>query len=81
MNAPISWMTQVEMYLTYRRSHGFQLSIDATQLRSFARFADEMGTEDHLTVALAVAWARAARRPSPITVTGNHTAFFPLPGR
>lgn len=67
MNAPISWMAQVETYLAYRRSHGFQLSIDATQLRSFAHFADEMGTEDHLTVALAVAWAQAARRPSPLT--------------
>ncbi len=55
MNAPISWLTQVETYLAYRRSYGFQLSIDATQLRSFARFADEMGTEEHLTVALAVA--------------------------
>ncbi len=67
MNAQISWMVKVEAYLAYRRSHGFELSIDATQLRSFARFADEMGTEDHLTVALAVAWARAARRPSPLT--------------
>lgn len=67
MNAPVSWMAQVETYLAYRRSHGFQLSIDATQLRSFARFADEIGTEEHLTVALAVAWARTARRPSPIT--------------
>lgn len=67
MNAPVSWMAQVETYLVYRRSHGFQLSIDATQLRSFARFADEMGTEEHLTVALAVAWARSARHPSPIT--------------
>ena len=67
MNTPITWMAQVETYLAYRRSHGFQLSIDATQLRSFARFADEMGTEDHLTVALAIAWAQAARRPSPLT--------------
>lgn len=67
MNAPVSWMSRVETYLAYRRRHGFKLSIDATQLRSFARFADEGGTEDHLTVALAVAWARASQRPGPLT--------------
>ena len=67
MNAPVSWMTQVETYLAYRRRHGFKLSIDATQLRSFARFADEAGTADHLTVALAIAWARSSRRPNPLT--------------
>ncbi|MDO9227456.1 MAG: tyrosine-type recombinase/integrase [Pseudomonadota bacterium] len=67
MNAPASWMTRVETYLAYRRRHGFMLSIDGAQLRSFARFADEVGTEDHLTVALAIAWARSSRRPSPLT--------------
>lgn len=67
MTAPVSWMTRVETYLACRRRHGFKLSIDGTQLRSFARFADEVGTEDHLTVALASAWARSSRRPSPFT--------------
>jgi integrase len=67
MNAPESWMLRVETYLAYRRRHGFKLTIDATQLRSFARFADELGTEDHLTVALAVAWAQASQRPGPLT--------------
>ncbi|MCK0505433.1 tyrosine-type recombinase/integrase [Aromatoleum anaerobium] len=67
MNAPVSWMTRVETYLAYRRRHGFELSIDATQLRSFARFADRCGTADHLTVALASAWARSSQRPNPLT--------------
>ena len=67
MNAPAAWMTRVETYLAYRRRHGFKLSIDATQLRSFARFADRCGTADHLTVALAVAWARSSRRQNPFT--------------
>ena len=53
MNAPVSWTSRVETYLAYRRRHGFKLSVDATQLGSFARFADQIGTEDHLTVALA----------------------------
>ena len=67
MNAPVSWMSRVETYLAYRRRHGFRLTIDATQLRSFAHFADEIGTQDHLTVALAIAWARTSQRPTPFT--------------
>jgi len=67
MSAPVSWVARVETYVAYRRRHGFKLTIDATQLQSFARFADKIGTEDHLTVALAVAWARASRRQSPLT--------------
>jgi site-specific recombinase XerD len=60
-------MSRVETYLVYRRRYGFKLTIDATQLRSFARFADERGTEEYLTVALAIAWARTSQRPSPLT--------------
>lgn len=67
MSTPVSWMSRVEAYLVYRRRHGFELTIEATQLRSFARFADKTGTADHLTVALAIAWARASQRPSPLT--------------
>ena len=67
MTAPVSWLSRVESYLAYRRRHGFDLSIAGTQLKSFARFADEIGTADHLPVALAVAWARASQRPGPLT--------------
>jgi len=67
MSARVSWMPRVEAYLAYRRRHGFELTIDATQLRSFARFVDELGSEDHLTVALAVAWAQASQRATPLT--------------
>ncbi len=67
MSARVFWMPRVEAYLAYRRHHGFELTIDATQLRSFARFADELVTEDHLTVALAVAWAQVSQRATPLT--------------
>jgi len=67
MSTVNSWMSRVENYLAYRRRHGFELTIDATQLQSFARFADEIGTAEHLTVALAVAWARSSRRPNQLT--------------
>jgi integrase len=67
MSASASWMSRVETYLAYRRRHGFKLTIDGTQLRSFARFADALSTEDHFTVALAVAWAKTSQRPRPLT--------------
>ena len=67
MNAPIAWRSRVERYLAYRRHHGFDLRIEATQLASFARFADEYGSAEHLTVALAIAWAQASKRVSPLT--------------
>lgn len=68
MSAHVTWMSRVEAYLAYRRRHGYKLTIDGTQLQSFARFADRVGTEDHLTVALTVAWARTSRSPSSITL-------------
>lgn len=67
MNAQISWMLRVDAYLAYRRHHGYQLSNEAALLRSFARFADKIITEGHLTVALATAWARDSQRTAPFT--------------
>jgi site-specific recombinase XerD len=60
-------MARVEAYLAYRRRHGFELTIDATQLQSFARFADDIATEGHLTVPLAVAWAQTSERKTSFT--------------
>lgn len=68
MSARVTWLSRVEAYLAYRRRHGYKLTIDGTLLQSFARFAEQTGTEDHLTVALAVAWARTARSPSSFTL-------------
>lgn len=68
MSSCATWMSRVEAYLAYRRRHGYKLTIDGTQLQSFARFADRAGTEDHLTVALAVAWARTSHSPSSFTL-------------
>lgn len=53
----------VENYLARRRSLGFALHIDAGQLRSFARFADDTGHRGPLTVDLVMQWAmRPGRR-------------------
>ena len=67
MSAAVSWISRVEAYLAYRRRHGFALSIDETQLISFARFADGLGTAEYLSVALAIEWAQRSRRPSPLS--------------
>ena len=58
MSAVNAWSSRVETELAYRRRHAFKLTIEETQLRSFARFADQIGTAEPLRVALAVAWAR-----------------------
>lgn len=67
MSAAASWMVRVEAYLAYRRRYGFKLTIDETRLRSFARFADANSSEEHLTLALSTAWARASKHQSPLT--------------
>ena len=67
MSAAVSWMVRVEAYLAYRRRYGFKLTIDETRLRSFARFADAIRSEEHLTLVLSTAWARASKNPSPLT--------------
>lgn len=67
MSASFSWQPRVSAYLAYRRSLGFELTIDEGRLKAFARFADEMGGQDRLTVALAEQWARTSKRQSPLT--------------
>lgn len=67
MNAHINWMSRVDAYLDYRRSHGYKLTIDGSQLQSFARFADQAQAQEHLTVALATAWARTSKSQNAFT--------------
>jgi integrase len=54
-------------YLAERRALGFGLCIAGRRLLAFARYADECFPRSPLTVAVAVAWARTAKRPSPMT--------------
>lgn len=67
MNALTPWAARVDAYLAYRHHHGFALTIAQTQLRSFAHFADHAGPAEHLTVALACAWARTTRQANRFT--------------
>lgn len=67
MNAPVDWMSRVEDYLNYRHRLGFTLANDAGRLRHFAEFAEQGGAA-HLTMTLAMQWARMSSRQTPITL-------------
>ena len=68
MNAPESWSERIELYLSDRRNAGFNVSGDITRLRQFACFADlRKAAQPHLTVMLAVEWARSSKHQRPIT--------------
>lgn len=51
-------------YLAYRRSLGFQLRIEGSQLLNFARYADQRGHCGYPTTDLAIEWARLPHRAS-----------------
>lgn len=67
MNASNFWLLRVEAYLVQRHSLGYKLTIDETVLKGFARFADTMGDQYCLTMALAMQWAQDSKRDHPIT--------------
>jgi len=48
---------RVESYLQARRRVGYILRIEGAQLLRFARYADQRGHSQHITIDLAVAWA------------------------
>jgi len=58
-------MRWVEEYLAFRRSLGFDLKTPAWYLRSFARYAEEVGHRGPITVDLATRWALATRSKDP----------------
>ncbi|MDA8193511.1 MAG: tyrosine-type recombinase/integrase [Thermaerobacter sp.] len=49
---------QVEAYIAFKRGLGFQLAVEADELRRFAAFARRQHHEGPLTAALALAWAQ-----------------------
>lgn len=68
MSAPELWGARIDRYFSYRGAAGFNVSGDAPRLRQFACFADQQSpAQPHLTISLAVAWARSSTRQHPIT--------------
>lgn len=66
MNKWVSMPERVDAYLSVRRAFGYQLRIEGEQLRRFAQFAEARGHRGVLTLELALAWANAPERQSPI---------------
>jgi len=56
----------VQEYLEHRRKLGYALKVEGAELLRFARFADEAGECEPLTVELAVRWAQLPRHAHPI---------------
>ena len=67
MNAHRSMHTQVAAYLAVRRQAGFALTSEATQLASFARYADDLHHRGPLTLKLACDWALASEHGRRLT--------------
>ena len=82
---PPSFHDLVKEYLAFRRGLGFDLESPGQQLFDFARYADRVGHDGHLTTDVAVQWALAtsssdpaapARRLSAVRQFARHRAAF-----
>lgn len=62
-----SMKKQVQEYLFYRRSLGFQLKIEGQELLKFATYADNQKHTGPLTENLAIEWAKSSRKVSRFT--------------
>lgn len=58
---------KVREYLSYRRTFGFALRIEGEQLMNFARFAKKIDHRGSMTLDLAVKWAKASSKKTPLT--------------
>ena len=58
---------QVEEYIAYKRALGYLITIEAAELKRFARFAQDHGHEGALTVDLALDW---------VTEKQHHTRWY-----
>ena len=67
MKRAATMVSLVQQYLAVRRQLGFALGIAGKQLLTFGRFADESGHSGPVTLELAVRWAQASRRATPLT--------------
>lgn len=78
MNTPRTMRQKVEAFLKERRQAGCALRMIGSQLKSFARFADDLGHRGPLTLELALGWAQASRRAHPATAAGRLAQLRPF---
>jgi integrase len=58
---------QVQDYLNYRRSLGFQLKVEESVLLNFANYVDSKKYNGPLTIKLSIEWALTSNSKKPIT--------------
>ncbi|SAL07712.1 integrase family protein [Caballeronia arationis] len=78
MNSHTSFSTWIDDYLAVRRRAGFQLETEGSQLRKFARFAEQVGHAGPLTVRLAVQWASSSRSGRALTAARRIEVLRPF---
>jgi integrase len=78
MNAAGTIHRKVELYLKERRHAGLTLRTTGSQLRSFARFAEDRGHRGSLRLDLLLAWAQASARPTARTAAGRLAQLQPF---
>ncbi len=69
---------QVEDYLVSRRAMGFDLRGEGYQLNAFARFANEQGDAEALTLDLLLRWVHGAAAPGPVTAARRVEVLRPF---
>ena len=57
-------ITQVKEYISYKRSLGFKLHIEAGQLLNFAKYADKLNHTGPITTELILKWAHLPQKAS-----------------
>ena len=59
-------MKLAQDYLVYRRSLGYALRIEGSQLLNFASYVDRLNHQGPLTLDVALRWARLPKKASPL---------------
>lgn len=78
MNAPLTLLSRVEVYLAQRRRMGFTLHIEGEQLMRFAHFAEQIGHQGPLTIKLAAQWAASSHQNRPLTAARRIEVIRPF---
>jgi integrase len=66
MNQEPTMLSLVQEYLDYRKGLGFRLRSEGQLLLRFAEYADHLGHQGPLTIALAVQWAKLPSQAAPL---------------
>jgi integrase len=78
MNAHPTMYQKVDAFLKERRQAGPALRVIGSQLKSFARFAEDRGHHGPITLDLALQWVQASQRTTVKTAAGRLAQLRPF---